>query len=179
MILLLNGAFGIGKTTVARALIARAPGAAIFDPETIGVLLLRAARLAGYAVDDFQDIRAWRRLTLFGLRVARLRAATVVVPMAFSNASYLSELREGIERFEPQRFHSCLVAPVEVVHARLAARGADPGRHAWQYRRAAECSAVHGSAGFATHVDAANRTSEELADYLLSRVSAATGVPAA
>ena len=64
----LNGAFGIGKTTVARALVKRLPRAVLFDPEPIGVLLQRFRR-----VDDFQDLRAWRRLTIFGIRIARMQ----------------------------------------------------------------------------------------------------------
>jgi len=179
MIFLLNGAFGIGKSTVARALIERIPEAVVFDPEIIGIILQRAARLAGSPVDDFQDLQVWRRLTVFGLRIARLRSATVVVPMAFSNASYLSEVRDAIARFDPQVLHVCLVAPVEVVHARLRARGSDPRRHAWEYRRASECCAVHGSARFAIHVDSSDRTPEQLADYLISLWLAARGGQAA
>ena len=167
MILLLNGAFGIGKTTVARALVARLPGSLLFDPEIIGVVLQRSARLFGYRVDDFQDLRAWRRLTVIGLRLARFWSANIVVPMAFSNPIYLDEVREPIKRFEPRLFHYCLVAPPEVVHARLKRRGADPEIQKWEYRRAAECCAAHISDIFATHVKAVDRTPEELAEHLL------------
>jgi hypothetical protein len=38
MVLLLNGAFGIGKTTVSRLLVARSPRAVVFDPEWMGIL---------------------------------------------------------------------------------------------------------------------------------------------
>ena len=50
MILLLNGAFGIGKTTVARVLVARMPNALLFDPEMIGLILQRGLRLFGRTV---------------------------------------------------------------------------------------------------------------------------------
>lgn len=93
MILLLNGAFGIGKTTVARALGRRLPHSLVFDPEPIGVALQRAARLAGRNVDDFQDLPSWRALTVTGLRVARVFWPRILVPMAFSNTTYLDEIR--------------------------------------------------------------------------------------
>jgi hypothetical protein len=179
VILLLNGAFGIGKSTVARALVARLPGGVLFDPEIIGMVLQRAARLVGYPVEDFQDLRAWRWLTVLGLRLARMRSANIVVPMAFSNASYLAELRTALARFEPRLLHFCLVAPVDVVHARLRNRGADPEKESWQYRRASECCAVHGSEPFATQVDAIDRTPEELADSIFSYSSAASDAHAA
>src|SRR5687768_517725 len=111
MILLLNGAFGIGKTSVARALAARLPRTVLFDPEIIGIALQRLARLAGRKIDDFQDLLLWRRLTVAGLRVTRLLWPNVVVPMAFSNAAYLQEIRAGLDRFETRVFHVCLVAP--------------------------------------------------------------------
>jgi hypothetical protein len=55
MILLLNGAFGVGETTVARAVVARLPRAVVFDPEIIGIALQRLARAAGRRVDEFQE----------------------------------------------------------------------------------------------------------------------------
>jgi hypothetical protein len=168
VILLLDGAFGIGKSTVARVLVARMPDSVLFDPEAIGIPLQRAARLLGHAVEDFQDLRAWRTLTVAGLRLARLRWSTVVVPMAFSNAEYLAEIRRGLARFEPRVLHFCLVAPVDVVHARLRGRGATPERNEWEFRRAAECCAVHGGEAFRTQVDASGRTPDELAAELVA-----------
>ncbi len=166
MILLLNGAFGIGKTTVARALVARVPNSLLFNPEPVGVALQRAARLVGRSVDDFQDLSVWRKLTVAGLRLARLRSANIIVPMGFSNTLYLEELRRAVGRFEPKCLHYCLVAPVDIVHARLHGRGADRDKDAWQYRRASECCAVHGNKVFEKHVDASRRTPEEVAEYI-------------
>ena len=167
MILFLNGAFGIGKTTVARALVARLPGSLLFDPEITGILLQRSARLLGYRVEDFQDLRAWRRLTVIGLRLARLWSANIIVPMAFSNPASLEEIRQAVENFEPRVYHFCLVAPTEVVQMRLKRRGADPDKQKWEYRRASECCAAHVSDIFATHITAVDRTPDELAETLL------------
>ncbi len=139
----LNGAFGIGKTTVARALVKRLPRAVLFDPEPIGVLLQRFRR-----VDDFQDLRAWRLLTILGIRIARMFAKNVIVPMAFSNPAYLREIRDGVG----ESLHVCLVAPFEVVRERLRRRGADAGE--WELRRARECCDLHGDARFAIQIDA-------------------------
>jgi hypothetical protein len=154
VILLLNGAFGVGKTTVARALVARLPGAVLFDPELIGMALQRAARLVGRRVDDFQDLRAWRRLTVLGLRVTRLFRKNVVVPMAFSNEEYLREIREGLGPFEPDVVQVCLVAPVDVVHERLRRRGLDPVSAPWEFRRATECCVAHQGEKFGVRVSA-------------------------
>jgi hypothetical protein len=166
VILLLNGAFGIGKTTVARALVARLPRAVLYDPELVGIALQRVTR-----VDDFQDLRAWRRLTILGLRATRAFWPNVVVPMAFSNGAYLQEIVRGVSRFEPRVLHFCLVAPVDVVHRRLANRGEDALKSAWQYRRASECCDAHASDEFATRVDAADRTSDEIAQAIADEIA--------
>lgn len=167
MILLLNGAFGIGKTTVARLLVRRLPRAILFDPELIGMVLQRAGRIAGRRIDDFQDLPSWRRLTIGGLRVTRLGYRNVIVPMAISNVVYLEEIRSGISRFESRVVYCCLVAPIEVVRERLRGRGAKGEDAVWQARRAAECCAIHTSAAFARHVEASDRDPDAIAEELL------------
>ncbi len=163
MILLLNGAFGIGKTTVARAFVARSPRTVLFDPELIGMALQRIVR-----VDDFQDLRAWRRLTILGLRITRWFRPNVIVPMAISNPAYLREIVKGIRRFEPRVVHFCLTAPIDVVRERLRQRPPN----AWVERRAAECCVAHGDETFGTQIDATTRTPDEIAEELLRAITA-------
>lgn len=152
---------------------ARLPRAVLFDPEIIGIALQRTARLAGRTVGDFQDLPAWRRLTVAGLRITRALYPNVIVPMAFSNAAYLEEIRSGIGRFEPRVLHFCLVAPLEVVRERQRRRDVDPADAAWQERRASECCLAHRSDAFATHVAAADRDPGAIAEELLRAVASA------
>jgi hypothetical protein len=168
LILLLNGAFGIGKTTAARSLARRLPRSLVLDPEPIGVALQRMARLAGRRVDDFQDLSSWRLLTVAGIRAARVLWPDIIVPMAFSNTAYLEEMRSKLAHFDPVVIHACLTAPLEIVHQRLRSRGADPDRHRWQFRRAAECCAVHGNHDFAEQVPTENRSEDDVVDQLLN-----------
>ena len=58
MFILLNGAFGIGKTTTARALLGQVPGSRLYDPEPVGFALQSASaflRPRG-RIDDLQDL---------------------------------------------------------------------------------------------------------------------------
>jgi hypothetical protein len=171
VILLLNGAFGIGKTTVARLLVRRLSRAILFDPELIGIAQQRVLRLAGRKVDDFQDLPSWRRLTIAGVRATRMVYPNVIVPMALSNVAYLQEIRDGLGRFESRVFHCCLVAPIEVVRERQRRRGAVGDDAAWQDRRAVECCAIHENTEFARHIGAADRDLDDIADELLRIVS--------
>jgi dephospho-CoA kinase len=168
MILLLNGSFGIGKTTVAKALRKRLPGSAIFDPELIGSLI----RLTPWGrPDDYQDLPIWRRLTVAGIRTTRRFRRTVIVPMAFTNLAYLKEIRGGALAADPDVRHVCLTAPLEVVLERLSRRAAgDP--EPWQVRRARECCEIHGQAAFAEHVPAGDAGPDEIAAEIAGRLAA-------
>jgi hypothetical protein len=174
MVFFINGAFGIGKTTVARSLSRRIPGSVIFDPERIGFVLQRFRRISGRPVEDFQDLRSWRRLSILGIRAARAFRPHVIVPMAISSLSYLREIREGVARFEPRAPHFCLIAPLPIVRERLQRRSGwstEEGR-AWQYRRAAECCSAHEGAGFEERIPTGDRTADQVTEYLLERLRA-------
>lgn len=176
MVVFLNGAFGIGKTTVARCLRGRLPGSAIYDPELAGLVLRRLPSwvpLEGRGTDDFQDLAVWRRASVLGIRAARALRRTVIVPMAFSRLDYLREVLDGVRRFDAELRHFCLVAPLPVVLERVGRRGQrlSPAALAWQVRRAEECCAAHGSAEFAEHVPAAEQTPDQIASRIAARLS--------
>src|SRR4051812_43532647 len=115
MIILVNGAFGVGKTTVAWIIRRRLPSCLLFDPEMIGYVLRRLPRwvpLDGRVGDDYQHCPLWRRLTIQGIGLGRGWRSNVLVPMAFSEVAYLHEIQEGVIRFDRDVMHLCLVAPV-------------------------------------------------------------------
>jgi hypothetical protein len=60
VIVSLNGPFGVGKTTVARLLVERMPGARIVDPERLGWVMRRTL----WRTVDYQDVALWRRVTV-------------------------------------------------------------------------------------------------------------------
>jgi hypothetical protein len=168
MIILLNGAFGVGKSAVAHCLAKQLPGASIFDPEWLGFLL---QRLAFRTVDDFQDLACWRRGTVAGIRFLRRFRPTVVVPMAFSNEAYLSEVRDGVGRSDRQVLHFCLMAPLPVILQRLEQRSVgSPASLAWQRRRAAECCLAHQSAFFREHIPTDGLSPQAVAQALVQRI---------
>ncbi len=170
MVVLLNGAFGVGKTTVARKLVERIPGSALFDPEAIGFVLRRLPRfvpLRGRGSDDFQDLALWRALTVRFVRFGLRLRPTLIVPMAFTNREYLDEIRAGLHARDARVLHFCLTAPLPVVESRLRARGAE----AWSFRRAAECCEVHVDPFFAVHVPTEDRTPDAIADEIAAQLS--------
>jgi hypothetical protein len=159
MFLMLNGSFGIGKTTAAEGLARQLPGAAISNPEVVGYLL---RRLPSFMLGlrrqpgDYQDMVLWRRLIVHQARWVHRRAEVVVVPMAFTNRAYLETFADALEATAPVQL-VCLVAPLAVIRARLALRAAEEGRPGltpFELTRSAECAAAHAGPFFGTPVDA-------------------------
>jgi hypothetical protein len=167
MVIFVNGAFGVGKTTVARLLVERLPRSALFDPEPLGVVLQRLIRPFKH-VDDFQDLRAWRAWSIRLIRFLRGLRRIIVVPMAFSNEGYLREFVTQTRRIDVETFHFCLVAPLAVVQQRLQYRAGRRGPTPWQLRRAVECCSEHQRPEYAVQVTTENRSPPEIAGEILA-----------
>ena len=97
----INGAFGSGKTTAAKLLAQKVPGAVIVDPEEIGALL-RPVLQPVVPVHDFQEWPAWRKLVSSTLN-AVLRELpedgpkTIVVPQTVTVEDYWSEITSDLD----------------------------------------------------------------------------------
>jgi hypothetical protein len=171
-VVLINGSFGIGKSTVAGLLRQRLPHSVVVDPELIGVpmLMLSNAWPFGRRVADFQDLRAWRYTSAFTVRLMQRLRRIIIVPMTYSNLAYLGEFQRGIGGRGVGTFHFCLTAPHEVVLERLRLREGRRGPSEWQLRRSAECCVAHQSADFAIHIRTEGRTPEQIADDIVGRI---------
>jgi hypothetical protein len=173
MILLLNGSFGVGKTTVARILRRRLAGSRLYDPEWAGSLLMRLPAftgLRGAGTDDFQDIRLWRRSVIRGTRIFRAFAReTVIVPMAFSRRDYFDEIVGGLREVDAELKIFCLKAGLPTILGRLRERGVKlaGGESDWIVRRARECVEAHRDAHFGEAVETEDLSAAEVAEEIL------------
>ena len=171
LVVWINGAFGVGKTSVAEELVPLLPGSLLFDPELIGVML-RHVIPAEEQTDDFQDIPTWRELTRDALvSLARARVPDrIVVPMTLVDGRYFEEVVGGIGERGVRVVHVTLEAPAEVVAERLRARSGD---EEWGLARVAGCVGALRDKRFATHVDASRTSPSELAEQIAALVEAA------
>jgi predicted kinase len=169
VVIFINGSFGVGKTTVSRLLARQLPGSVLFDPEPIGVALLRIVSL-WRRTDDFQDLSIWRKSSIFLIRLVCRFRDVVVVPMAFSRESYLQEFLAGVRRNDGETVHFCLTAPLPVVRERLRSREVGRGPTEWQLRRSAECCEAHRKPEFAQHVATEGRSPQQIAQEILDRL---------
>jgi broad-specificity NMP kinase len=176
MVVLINGSFGVGKSTVARLLRDALPGSAIYDPEWAGLALMRLAKLARLkspGVEDFQNFGLWRKSAVAGVRLFRsLARGPVIVPMTFSRRAYFDEVVAGVRRFDSELRVFCLKATLPTVKERLAGRGDStegPGAE-WIARRIVECAEAHRDPHFGEPVNTEDRPAREVAEDLRKRL---------
>ena len=101
MFILINGSFGIGKTTVSKRLSNDLPRARIADPEGVGFVLRRLPPWAlglGERAADYQDMALWRRLIVVQARLAHRLARWSLSPWLSPIAIILPRLRMGWAR---------------------------------------------------------------------------------
>ena len=169
----INGAFGVGKTSVARALVRQRDGAVLFDPEQIGALLRRTIPHERHT-DDYQDFPLWRRLTMetvSGLVTEYRRP--VVVPMTLTNDAYRQEIIGGLRGSGVEVFHFALTARPAAIKRRLLMRlvRAQPIRWAWA--RVERCCEALERPDFREHIATDNLSVSDVA----ARISSRRGVP--
>jgi energy-coupling factor transporter ATP-binding protein EcfA2 len=164
----LNGAYGAGKTTVARHLAGVIPGAEIIDPEQIGFLIRRMLHLPRGG--DFQDEPLWREFTVKILARASLTGKTIIVPMALAELSYFKEIMAGLAEHQVFVRHFALLASPETLQRRLFWRLDFPRSRSWAFSRARECAAALKAPEFAVHVETDERTSSEISLEILGHL---------
>ena len=142
MIIMINGAFGVGKTTVANKLLEELDDFMLFDPEEIGFMLRQVIpddiKKVSERTDNFQDLEMWRSLTV---NVAEQLQSTygknLIVPMTIYNKNYFEYIFDGFKEMDAQTYHFCLTASKETIHQRLLKRGEQDGN--WCFQQTDKC----------------------------------------
>ncbi|BAZ17788.1 Tunicamycin resistance protein [Calothrix sp. NIES-4071] len=177
MIVLLNGSFGVGKTTVARILRAYLEGSAIYNPEWVGSVLMRVPKwikLKRTGENDFQHIKLWRKSTITGIRVYRwITPGTVIVPMTFTHRDYFDEVVTGIKSFDSELKIFCLKASLNTIKIRLQQRGTqiEGAGSEWIARRIIECSNAYIDDYFGEPIDTEYCSAQDVAADIASRLN--------
>lgn len=130
MIIWINGAFGVGKTTTAALLRERLPGARMFDPEYVGHLL---TAFVDAPTGDFQDLPLWRRLTVQTLTgLTQEYDHPWIVPMSLVDPAYRTEILNGLRAAGVPVREFVLTLPEADLRARIDADLMDPGARTWR-----------------------------------------------
>jgi predicted kinase len=158
MIVFINGAFGIGKTTLAKGLVKAMPEAVLFDPELVGFMLREIVGKRDPR-EDFQEYPMWADLVVETAR--SLRSAyphPLILPQCVWMPSVRERLEHGLAEVDPDLHLFCLLTEAPVVHRRLLRRGAVPG--GWEWSRTERCTQEHAKLEGWHRLDATIRPSE-------------------
>lgn len=167
MIVWLNGAFGVGKTSTARELVQLLPDARIFDSEYVGYML---RHVLTEPVEDFQDWPPWRSLVVqTAVQVLDFVGGTLVVPQTVLVEDYAREIFEGLRAAAVPVRHFVLHAQEDELVRRITEdTGEDRGAKDWRLGHLAKYQAAlpwlheDGEVVDTTHVSASD-TARELA----------------
>jgi shikimate kinase len=155
MIIWLNGAFGVGKTTVGKELVSLLPEGKLSDPERIGYIMRRTF----WRHVDYQDVPLWRRLTTRQVTRAG-RRGTAVVAMTVIRPDVFSEVTAGARVF-------LLTASRSTLEDRIA-RSSEARE--WRKTNLDRCIEAFGSTALGAPIDTDKRTPGEIAQVILDQL---------
>ena len=109
-IVMINGAFGVGKTTVANGLLAQIPDSMLYDPEEVGQMLRKIGggiRSADEKIGDFQDDPLWPALTVeVAKRLFNEYKRPLIIPMTLAHIPYFTTIKDGLAQLTAR----CVIA---------------------------------------------------------------------
>lgn len=155
MIIMINGAFGVGKTSVAEALNRVLDNSMLYDPEEVGYMLrnilttetMESAENTG----DFQDLDLWKTLTIEVAKQLILKYKRhLIIPMTIHDKERFQYIYDGFKNLDQQTYHFCLLAKEETIHKRLIERGEEEGN--WCFQQTKKCMEAYKGKVFKTYI---------------------------
>lgn len=170
MIVFINGAFGVGKTTVALRLRERIAPSLLYDPEEIG-FAVRAILRDVTPVDDFQDYPEWRVLTIDAARQIRAhRNHTLLMPMTVLRHDYFTEITNGLRAIDTDLRLLRLTASEATLRERILARPEAEGPHQWALSHLSAALEAMADPRFGAEVKTDARTPSEVAELAVAAI---------
>lgn len=174
MIVMINGAFGAGKTTIAEMLLPLIPNSMIYDPEEVGFMLRKIVteeiRLEKERTDDFQDIELWRILVVkVANELKQKYDKHLIVPMTIYKSQNFEYIYNGFKNIDKDLYHFCLIASEQTLHKRLTERGDKPG--GWTFQQSEKCRNILRDVRFEEHIVTDELDKDEIIDKIILRIA--------
>jgi AAA domain len=156
MIIMLNGAFGAGKTTVATNLLDKIDNSMLFDPELVGymirAMLPEDIKSKESESGDFQNYELWKVLTVdTAKRLIDKYGKHLIVPMTLRIPEYFTYIFNGFKEIDDETYHFCLQASRGTVFKRLRDRGEEEGN--WCFQQTEKCLLAYEEYDFGEYID--------------------------
>lgn len=169
MIIMVNGAFGVGKTTVAKELHKTIKGSMLYDPEEVGFMLRSIItddiKLPEERTDNFQDLKLWKVLVVqVAEHLKRQYNKHLIVPMTIYNKEYYHYIHDGFRGIDKETYHFCLIAEESTIHERLQLRGETEGN--WCYQQTSKCVRAFQAEEFALQIKTDEKSIEDVVNEI-------------
>lgn len=174
MIVMINGAFGVGKTTVSNELVKVIENSMLYDPEEVGFMLRnvlpKEVKRHEAETGDFQDLELWRELTVkVASSIVAKYNVNLIVPMTIRNLEYFQTIYSGFENIDKQTYHFCLTASKDTIYKRLRERGEVEGN--WCFQQTDKCLKAYNEHNFGEYIDTENVLVSDVVDAILNKVN--------
>lgn len=141
MIIMINGAFGSGKTTVSNLLANMIPDSMIYDPEEIGFMLRNIIsddiKKEFERTDNFQDLALWKELVVdVAQGLIQTYGKSLIIPMTICDRDRFLYIKKGLF-FADHVIAFWLGAERKTIENRLSKRGDGVG--SWPYKQIDLC----------------------------------------
>lgn len=162
---MINGAFGVGKTTIANGIVNEIENSMIYDPEEIGYMLrnviLNDMKRTESPTGDFQDLDLWKELTVdMAKKLITKYEINLIVPMTIRKIEYFHYIYNGFKNIDEQTYHFCLNASKETIYERLRLRGEEEGN--WCFQQTDKCLEAYNRYDFGEYIDTERNSIDEI-----------------
>lgn len=131
MIVWIDGAFGVGKTTTAQLIVGRSIKWRLFDPEDVGHMLV--ANLKDLDFADFQDLAPWRSLVpRVAHEISTLTGESLLIVQTVLVAEHWDELQRGFAGVGRNVFHVVLDAGPDTLRSRITSDRVHRDAEGWR-----------------------------------------------
>lgn len=171
---MINGAFGVGKTTTANTLKNEIENSMIYDPEEIGYMLRNVIPIdikrTESTTGDFQDLELWKELTVdVAKRLIAKYKINLIVPMTIRKIEYFRFIYNGFKSIDDQTYHFCLSASKETIYERLRLRGEEEGN--WCFQQTDKCLEAYNQYDFGEYIDTEKASIIEIIQEIKEKLS--------
>lgn len=173
MIVIINGAFGVGKTSVAKRLVKNIPNSMMYNPEEIGFMLRNIIpdEIINYEEksESFQDLDLWKKLVInIAKELINKYKKNLIIPITLRNHKYFNHIYHGLSLIDSEVYHFCLTASIETIHKRLLKRGDKPGTRC--FNETLNCVEAFKHIEFKEHIDTENLNLDNVEDIILEKI---------
>lgn len=172
MILWIGGAYGVGKSTLARALAAKMPGALLFDAEEVGNAVRKNYPDCPYGY-IFEDYPLWAEFCFRLLQdIHTAFHRDILVPMTLVRRTSCDNILERLRQCGIETHFVILEASYQSIHDRILARGEE--EDCWCMQNIEMARAALRALPGGVHMETDGKSVEQLAAQVLEMLQDGT-----